>query len=128
MAKTRHIQHLKSKLTTEAGLPKLPSSSILEYGEIAINYHKGTETISLKNDNNEVVSFYDEVEIGSGTPKAQTEIFIDTSDETVTEIYTKQQMDSVLSGITSKDYEQDDRLDALERKTDDISRRHDYRD
>ena len=39
------------------GNPKLPSSSQLEYGEIAINYAKGVETISLKNNENEIVEF-----------------------------------------------------------------------
>ena len=36
---------------------KLPTSEQLDYGEIAINYAKNHETISIKNNNNEVVEF-----------------------------------------------------------------------
>lgn len=35
--------------------PKSPTSDQLQYGEIAVNYSEGNETIFLKNDNNEVV-------------------------------------------------------------------------
>ena len=38
-------------------VPKLPDSSVLEYGEPAINYAKGFETISIKNSNNEIITF-----------------------------------------------------------------------
>lgn len=34
-----------------------PSSDSLKYGEIAINYKKGNESIFIKNDNDEIVSF-----------------------------------------------------------------------
>jgi len=37
--------------------PKLPEPSVLEYGEPAINYAKGFETISIKNSNNEIITF-----------------------------------------------------------------------
>lgn len=37
--------------------PKLPSTSDLEYGEIALNYADGHETLSTKNNNNEIVTF-----------------------------------------------------------------------
>ena len=37
--------------------PKLPTSSQIEYGEIAINYAKDHETMSIKNGNNEIVTF-----------------------------------------------------------------------
>ena len=36
--------------------PKLPTSSQIEYGELAINYLKDNETISIKNNNNEIKS------------------------------------------------------------------------
>ena len=39
------------------GKPKLPLSNQLEYGELAISYADGFETLSLKNDNNEIVEF-----------------------------------------------------------------------
>ena len=121
MADKRHLQHVRSKVVESNGQPKLPSAGGISYGELAINYHKGTETISLKNDENEIVLFHDEVEIGSGEPKVNTEIWIDLSDSGTTEIYTKQQIDSQMSGITNditsikaKDVEQDARLTALE--------------
>lgn len=37
--------------------PKLPSASDINIGEIALNYKDGYETISIKNDNNEIVTF-----------------------------------------------------------------------
>ena len=39
------------------GLPKLPQPSDIDYAEIAINYAKDSETISLKNDANEIIEF-----------------------------------------------------------------------
>lgn len=37
--------------------PKLPSSNQLDYGEIAINYADGQETIAIKNSKDEIVEF-----------------------------------------------------------------------
>lgn len=37
--------------------PVLPTPSSLEYGELSINYAAGHETIAIKNDNNEIVTF-----------------------------------------------------------------------
>jgi len=47
----RHLQHIKSSV-----LNKVPLSSDLEYGEIAINYANGSEDMFIKNANNTVVS------------------------------------------------------------------------
>ena len=123
MAEKRHVQHLRSKVVEQNGQPKLPSVDSLLYGELAINYHKGTETVSLKNDNDELVLFHDEVEISSGTPKINTEIWIDLGDSAVTEVYTKEQIDSQMSGVTNDitsikttNQTQDSRLQALEGK------------
>ena len=53
---TRNIvKNIRSKELSGNG-PKLPTSRQLDYGEIAVNYKKGYETLSLKNDNNEIVS------------------------------------------------------------------------
>ena len=53
---TRNIvKNIRSKELSGNG-PKLPTSGQLDYGEIAVNYKKGYETLSLKNDNNEIVS------------------------------------------------------------------------
>ena len=38
-----------------SGLPAVPSE--LDYGELAINYHNGKETLFIQNDNDEIISF-----------------------------------------------------------------------
>lgn len=66
----RHIQHQKSSLS-EGGGPKLPTAEQLYYGEIAVNYGKGTEAISIKNSNDEIVTFRlpdNELDSGSTNP------------------------------------------------------------
>ena len=50
------IIHKHSSVITD-GKAKLPIESQLEYGELAVNYAAGVETISLKNSNNEIVEF-----------------------------------------------------------------------
>ena len=58
MADRKKIQHIKSKsLNSESNGPKLPTPEQIEYGEIAINYLKDNETISIKNSENEIVTF-----------------------------------------------------------------------
>lgn len=52
----KHILHAKSNVV-ENGQPSSPSANRIEYGELAVNYSEGKETIFLKNDNNEIVSF-----------------------------------------------------------------------
>lgn len=52
----KHLLHVKSSSVTN-GNPKLPLPSDIEYGELAINYADGYETISIKNSNNEIVTF-----------------------------------------------------------------------
>ena len=64
-----HLQHIRNH-TIENNQPKLPSTSALADGELAVNYADGVETISLKNDNNEIVrfssdDFYTESKLGS---------------------------------------------------------------
>ena len=56
---TRHrVQHIKSKqLNKDKNGPLLPSSEILNEGEIAINYLDGYETLSIKNSNEEIATF-----------------------------------------------------------------------
>jgi hypothetical protein len=53
----RHVKHLKSNVIQSSGKPKVPDSDKLGYGEIAINYAEGVETISLKNSNNQITKF-----------------------------------------------------------------------
>ena len=66
----KHLSHLKSKVvetTTVNGItvstPKLPTAAQLWEGEIAVNFAKGYERLSIKNDQNEIVSFLNENEI-----------------------------------------------------------------
>ena len=54
------LQHKRSLVVNdENGIktPKLPAPEKLVYGEIAINYAKDYETLSIKNDANNVVTF-----------------------------------------------------------------------
>lgn len=57
MAENRHVQHLRSKVVESNGKPKLPSSSALTFGEIAVNYAENVETLSIKNENGNIVVF-----------------------------------------------------------------------
>ena len=53
---TRNIvKNIRSKELV-GGKPKLPTSNQLDYGEIAVNYASGHETLSLKNDRGNIVS------------------------------------------------------------------------
>lgn len=52
----RHITHLKSKVV-ESNAPKLIEASDLYEGEIAVNYAEGYETLSIKNESGDVVTF-----------------------------------------------------------------------
>ena len=52
----KHIIHAHSSAIVGGGA-KLPTPDQIEYGEIAINYSKGNETISIKNAEDEIVEF-----------------------------------------------------------------------
>lgn len=95
MAKNfEHIIHKNSSALVDNN-PKLPTSGQLEYGEIAINYAKDKETISLKNSNNEIVTF--------------------TSDKKLDNFYTKQEIDDdslvVASALNDLEEKKLDKLD-----------------
>lgn len=68
------IIHKHSSVVTD-GNPKIPTSSQLDYGELAINYADGVETISFKNSNNEIVEIktknYFDNQINSNSEKIQ---------------------------------------------------------
>ena len=56
--------HIKSKQRGEdKNSPKLPTSDQLQYGELAINYGDGIETIAIRNENDEIVKFIPEKKI-----------------------------------------------------------------
>lgn len=80
----RHITHIKSKVV-ESSNPKLPTASQIEYGEIAVNYAKGYETISIKNESGDVVTFSEDKNIGkkgklTGYAKASSASAVATGD------------------------------------------------
>ena len=52
----KHVSHKKS-VVVENGRPKLPTPDQIVYGEIAINYAKDVETMSIKNNSDEIVTF-----------------------------------------------------------------------
>ena len=53
----KHFLHVRSsQLNATSNGPKLPTPDVIEYGELAVNYAQGYETISLKNSNNEIVT------------------------------------------------------------------------
>ena len=65
------VSHKKSKLKNQDGSPQLPSASALVEGEIAINFAENVETLSIKNESGDVVTFssdnyYTEKKLGSG--------------------------------------------------------------
>ena len=64
--------HKKSNVVT-SNKPKLPTADQIEYGEIAVNYAKGYETITIKNANNEIVEFNSTKAIESKIETAKTE-------------------------------------------------------
>ena len=83
MAKNWKLIHIKSKQHGEDGVsPKLPTSEQLEYGEIAINYGDGIETIAIRNDNDEIVTFIPEHKVKEYIDKRIKELVANFKDET----------------------------------------------
>ncbi len=56
---TKNVNYLSQKKSKQVvnGMPKLPLATDLSDGELAINYAKGVETIAIKNDSGDVVTF-----------------------------------------------------------------------
>ena len=76
-----HIQHIKSNVVLENGKPKLPQPGTLVEGELAVNYAKDVETISLENASGEVVTFssdkyYTEQKLGSAFTGANSAVTV----------------------------------------------------
>lgn len=57
MASEKRVYNRRSNVVESDGSAKLPTSEQLDYGEIAINYAAGVETMSIKNSDDEIVSF-----------------------------------------------------------------------
>ena len=53
---SRTVLNKRSNVVLEDGNPKIPTAEQLDYGEFAINYASGVETLSTKNADDEVVS------------------------------------------------------------------------
>ena len=56
MAGNKIILNKRSNAVNNDGTPTIPTSEQLQYGEIAINYADGVETLSIKNSNNNIVT------------------------------------------------------------------------
>ena len=56
MAGNKTILNKRSSAVNDDGTPKIPTSEQLQYGEIAINYAAGVETLSIKNSNDNIVT------------------------------------------------------------------------
>lgn len=75
------VSHKKSKQKNQDGSPKLPLASALVEGEIAINFGKDVETLSIKNESGDVVTFssdnyYTEQKLGSGFTSANSAVTV----------------------------------------------------
>lgn len=61
------LQHIRSSQPNGSNNgPKLPTKEQIEYGELAINYLKDNETISVKNSADEIVTFSSDNKIYTG--------------------------------------------------------------
>ena len=69
MSNISHIIHKNSlEKNTDNNGPKIPGANDIEYGEIAINYDKGNETLFIKNSNNEIIEFVNKNNILKSLP------------------------------------------------------------
>ena len=58
MSNISHIIHKNSsEKNSENNGPKIPDANDIEYGEIAINYDKGNETLFIKNNEDDIIEF-----------------------------------------------------------------------
>ena len=57
MGRNKLINIHSVALNTAGDDPKLPTKDQIEYGEIAVNYLDGYETISIRNSNDEIITF-----------------------------------------------------------------------
>lgn len=82
MAKnTNFVSHKKSKQKNQDGTPQLPLASALVEGEIAINFAENVETLSIKNESGNVVTFssdnyYTEKKLGSAFTGANSAVTV----------------------------------------------------
>ena len=115
MAKNfEHIIHKNSSALVDNN-PKLPTSGQLEYGEIAINYAKDKETISLKNSNNEIVTFTSDKKLDNYVTVSGFDEAIENLETQFSNFYTKQEIDDdslvVASALNDLEEKKLDKLD-----------------
>lgn len=108
----RHVEHLKSNVV-ESGRPKLPDPSKLGYGEIAVNYADGVETISIRNSNNQIKTFTPNtnVYIKSFPTTISTEAVCGVL--TVGTVYNYQNFDITFLGACNTDFDLFDIIDYI---------------
>ena len=105
MAKNANfVSHKKSKLKENGG-PKLPLAADLVEGEIAINFGKDVETLSIKNESGDVVTFssdnyYTEKKLGSGFTGENSGVTVTEALENI-EITVDQVIDETTSASTN---------------------------
>lgn len=73
MSEKYTVVHKKSKVLVE-GQPKLPSASTIEYGEIAINYADGHETLSIKNSSDKIATFSSDSTVNASLSEIRDDI------------------------------------------------------
>lgn len=56
MSNFNTVYHKRSSVVTE-GMPKQPTTDQIDYGEIAVNYADGYESLFIKNSSNEIIDF-----------------------------------------------------------------------
>lgn len=73
MAKLKigRLLHKKSLQVEGSNQPKLPTPEQIEYGEIAVNYGDGVETLSIKNSSNNITTFSSDAIIDAKVEKAK---------------------------------------------------------
>ena len=99
------VSHKKSKQKID-GKPQLPEASMLREGEIAINFAKGVETLSIKNESGDVVTFssdnyYTEQKLGSGFTGANSGVTVTEVIENIPGSVVDQVIDSGTSASTN---------------------------
>ena len=73
MSEKYTVVHKKSRVLVE-GSPKLPSASTIEYGEIAINYADGHETLSIKNSSDKIATFSSDSTVNASLSEIRDDI------------------------------------------------------
>ena len=104
---SKKVLNKRSNVVLGDGRPKIPTAEQMEYGEIAINYAAGNETISLKNSNNEIVAFspIETVQTTGGSTTAvmsQNAVTVELNKKAnTTDVYTKSEVNNTLNNYST---------------------------